>query len=632
MDTEKKIGADAQKGYLVVESGPDRPFRILYADRAACDLTGLSAEDLLSIPAPKPVPVSLEATSVALDANHRLWILDSRDKRLQREAELIQMNQQLEEALNAAEAANQAKSVFLSNMSHDIRTPMNAIAGMTSIALSHIDEKARVQDCLRKIQTASAHLMSLVNDVLDISRIDSGRMSLNEELFSLADLIHDVAVIVRPQAAQKGHALKMEIDRIYEENLCGDSLRLRQILVNIIGNAIKYTPDHGEILVSISQYTVPGDAGEGQLWLDFVCQDNGIGMSEAFLDRIFLPFERANNFTMSKIEGTGLGMSIVKSLTDRMGGRIQVESREGIGSRFRVELPLTAMPQSQCSCQGLSGRTALIAESMDGRAEKLVACLEGEGILATRVKSALDAVACLTQAQSEGHMPCALLLGQELEDMPTLDLAAHVRQSAGPDFPILLISEADWGQLEYRATRAGINAFVPCPLFKSRLLDTLARLTQGDRECEDASVADAPDYSSCHVLLVEDNELNQEIALEMLSANGVHAEVADNGAIALEKFQASPEGYYDLIFMDVQMPVMNGYEATMHIRTLPRSDAGRVWIVAMTANAFVEDIRTAREAGMNEHLAKPVSLERLQEILRRQLADTDETHSRKEKG
>ena len=632
MDTEKKIGADAQKGYLVVESGPDRPFRILYADRAACDLTGLSAEDLLSIPAPKPVPVSLEATSVALDANHRLWILDSRDKRLQREAELIQMNQQLEEALNAAEAANQAKSVFLSNMSHDIRTPMNAIAGMTSIALSHIDEKARVQDCLRKIQTASAHLMSLVNDVLDISRIDSGRMSLNEELFSLADLIHDVAVIVRPQAAQKGHALKMEIDRIYEENLCGDSLRLRQILVNIIGNAIKYTPDHGEILVSISQYTVPGDAGEGQLWLDFVCQDNGIGMSEAFLDRIFLPFERANNFTMSKIEGTGLGMSIVKSLTDRMGGRIQVESREGIGSRFRVELPLTAMPQSQCSCQGLSGRTALIAESMDGRAEKLVACLEGEGILATRVKSALDAVACLTQAQSEGHMPCALLLGQELEDMPTLDLAAHVRQSAGPDFPILLISEADWGQLEYRATRAGINAFVPCPLFKSRLLDTLARLTQGDRECEDASIADAPDYSSCHVLLVEDNELNQEIALEMLSANGVHAEVADNGAIALEKFQASPEGYYDLIFMDVQMPVMNGYEATMHIRTLPRSDAGRVWIVAMTANAFVEDIRTAREAGMNEHLAKPVSLERLQEILRRQLADTDETHSRKEKG
>ena len=517
METEKKVGADAQKGYLIVESGPDRPFRILYADQAACDLIGISAEELLGTAAPKPAPSYLDSAPVALDAEHTLWILNSRDSRLQSEAELLRMNQQLEEALSAAEAANQAKSVFLSNMSHDIRTPMNAIAGMTSIALSHIDEKARVQDCLRKIQTASSHLMSLVNDVLDISRIDSGRMSLNDELFSLADLIHDVAVIVRPQAAQKGHVLKLDIGLIREENLCGDSLRLRQILVNIIGNAIKYTPDRGEILVSISQYAAPdpaGEKGEG-LWLDFVCQDNGLGMSQEFLSRIFLPFERANNSTMSKIEGTGLGMSIVKSLIDRMGGRIEVESQEGVGSRFRVQLPLTPMPQSRSSYERLAGKTVLIAEGMDGRAEKLAACLEGEGILFTRVKSALDAVACLTQAQSEGRMPCALFLGQELEDMPVLNLASHVRQSAGPDFPILLISEADWAQLEYRATRAGVNAFVPCPLFKSRLLDTLAKLTESGREHEDDSVANIADYSRRHVLLVEDNELNQEIALEM---------------------------------------------------------------------------------------------------------------------
>ena len=394
METEKKVGADAQKGYLIVESGPDRPFRILYADQAACDLIGISAEELLGTAAPKPSPSYLDSAPVALDAEHTLWILNSRDSRLQSEAELLRMNQQLEEALSAAEAANQAKSVFLSNMSHDIRTPMNAIAGMTSIALSHIDEKARVQDCLRKIQTASSHLMSLVNDVLDISRIDSGRMSLNDELFSLADLIHDVAVIVRPQAAQKGHVLKLDIGLIREENLCGDSLRLRQILVNIIGNAIKYTPDRGEILVSISQYAAPdpaGEKGEG-LWLDFVCQDNGLGMSQEFLSRIFLPFERANNSTMSKIEGTGLGMSIVKSLIDRMGGRIEVESQEGVGSRFRVQLPLTPMPQSRSSYERLAGKTVLIAEGMDGRAEKLAACLEGEGILFTRVKSALDAV------------------------------------------------------------------------------------------------------------------------------------------------------------------------------------------------------------------------------------------------
>ncbi len=621
MDREKRIGAETKKGYLIVESGPDRPFRILYADRAACDMTGMSMDELLAVRTPGAVPEYLESIPVTLDASHRLWILNTTDSRLESEAELIRMNQKLEEALNAAEAANQAKSAFLSNMSHDIRTPMNAIAGMTSIALSHIDEKARVQDCLHKIQTASAHLMSLVNDVLDISRIDSGRLSLNEELFSLADLIHDVTVIVRPQAAQKGHSMKMEIGQIYEESLIGDSLRLRQIFVNIINNAIKYTPEGGNIQVRVSQYQARDKAQDAKdcLWLDFVCQDDGIGMSREFLERIFMPFERASNFTMSKIEGTGLGMSIVKSLTDRMGGRIEIESKEGAGSRFHIEFPLTVMPGNRKPWNALAGKTVLIAESADPLAEKMEICLQEENIRTGRVKNALDAVAWLTQAKSEGRMPCALLLGQELDDMPVFELAAHVRQSAGPDFPVILISEADWAQMEYRASRAGISAFVPCPLFKSRLLDTLSNLLEGKPEDGEADITASMDYSGCHVLLVEDNELNQEIALEMLAGSGIHAEVADNGADALEKFKLSPEGYYDLIFMDVQMPVMNGYESTMHIRTLPRPDAQEVWIVAMTANAFVEDIRTAREAGMNEHLAKPVNLEQLREILHRQL-------------
>ena len=621
MDTGKKIDAQAQKGYVIVESGPDRPFRILYADQAACDMLGTSMARLHAARAPKPAPNHLDSASVALDTDHQLWILNTTDSRLKSEAELIRMNQKLEEALSAAEAANRAKSAFLSNMSHDIRTPMNAISGMTSIALSHIDEKARVLDCLHKIQTASSHLMSLVNDVLDISRIDSGRLSLNEEQFSLADLVHDVTVMVRPHAAQKEHNLKIEIGQIYDENLIGDSLRLRQIFVNIISNSIKYTPNNGEITVSISQRPSHDRTSEKEetLWLDFTCQDNGIGMSEEFLSRIFLPFERAHNSTISKIEGTGLGMSIVKNLTERMGGRVQVGSKEGSGSLFRIELPLTVMPRIRKACDRLAGLTVLIADCMDSRAEKMMSCLREENIIPVHVRNALDAVAWLTQARSENHMPCALLLGQDLEDMPVLDLAAHVRQSAGRDFPILLISEADWVQLEYRATRAGVSAFVPCPLFKSRLLDTLANLTDHDRNCETTAATAKADYSACHVLLVEDNELNQEIALEMLSGNGVQAEVAGNGAMALEKFTASPEGYYDLIFMDIQMPVMNGYESAMHIRALPRTDAGKVWIVAMTANAFVEDIRAAREAGMNEHLAKPVNLEQLQEILHRRL-------------
>lgn len=532
----------------------------------------------------------------------------------------------LENALREAQEANRAKSTFLSNMSHDIRTPMNAIAGMTAIALSHIDEKTRVQDCLQKIQTASSHLMSLVNDVLDISRIDSDRMTLNEESFSLADLVHDVAVIVRPQAIQKGHNLKVEIDRIYEENLIGDPLRLRQILVNIIGNAIKYTPDNGEILVRFFQHTEKNafdSANENKIWLDFVCQDNGIGMSAEFLKRIFIPFERVKSTTVSRIEGTGLGMSIVKSLIDRMGGQIEVESTEGAGSQFLVKVPVSFTPQDRKTLERLKGKTVLIAESLEPRAAELTACLQDAGMIPLHVKNGLSAVACLTQAQNEDSMLCALVLGQELEDMSPLELAAHVRQSAGRDFPILLVSDADWAQLEYRATRVGVSAFVPCPLFRSRFLNTLSDLTDTDKNDQDFSGGTNADYSGCHVLLVEDNELNQEIALEMLSLNGVEAEVADNGVHALEKFEASPEYYFDLIFMDVQMPVMNGYEATKRLRGLPRKDAGEVWIVAMTANAFVEDIRAAKEAGMNEHLSKPVSMEQLQDVLHRQLKNRE---------
>ena len=519
----------------------------------------------------------------------------------------------LEESLRAAEEANQAKSRFLSNMSHDIRTPVNAIVGLTTIGLSHIDEKARVQDCLHKIQTASAHLMSLVNDVLDMSRIDSGRMVLSREEFSLADLIHDIAVIVRPQAAQKGQELRLEIGRIDEERLIGDPLRLRQILVNIIGNAVKYTQERGEIRVSFSQQ--PLDGREERL-LIFSCRDNGMGMSEEFLGRIFLPFERVRTAQVNRIEGTGLGMSIVKNLVDSMGGQISVESREGEGSCFRVELPLPAAP-SDPILNLSGGQTVLVAESREGPAGQMAAYLREGGLTPVLVSSGAAAVTELTEAQVEDRMPCAMLLGQELTDMQTLDVASHVRQLAGADFPILLASEEDWAQLEYRAVRAGVSAFVPCPLFKSRLLGALAGLLGGGRG-ERRGDRQA-DYSRFRVLLVEDNELNQEIAVELLGMTGVQVETAGDGLQAVERFASSDRGYYDIIFMDIQMPVMDGYEATRRIRALDREDAERVWIVAMTANAFVEDVRLSREAGMNEHVSKPVDLDHLQEILSRRL-------------
>ena len=536
---------------------------------------------------------------------------------LERDNEALRAaNEELEEALRAAEAANQAKSRFLSSMSHDIRTPMNAIMGMTSIGLSHIDEKARVQDCLSKIQTASAHLMSLVNDVLDMSRIDSGRLTLGEEPFSLADLVHDIAVIVLPQARQKNQELQIEIGRIEEEVLLGDELRLRQILVNIIGNAVKYTQEGGAIHVGL---TARRAAEEGPVELAFSCRDNGIGMSPTFLEKIFIPFERVRSAAVSKIEGTGLGMSIVKSLVDRMGGRITVESREGEGSCFRVELSLPAAPRSRGRLTLPEGAVVLVAESGEERARRIGECLAEGGLTPVRTRTGMASVTWLTEAQYEERLPCALLLGQELEDMPVLEMAAHVRQLAGREFPIVLVSEDDWAQIEYRATRAGVSAFVPCPLFSSRLLETLSELMGGDRGDQSAGGDLNADYSGSRVLLVEDNELNQEIAVELLGLTGVQVEVAGDGAQAVDMFAAAPAGYYDLIFMDVQMPVMNGYEATRRIRQMDREDAGRVWIVAMTANAFVEDVRLSREAGMNEHVSKPVDLERLQEILRAQL-------------
>ncbi len=551
------------------------------------------------------------------------------DNNAQRIVQLEQKVAQLETALQAAEEVNKAKSSFLSNMSHDIRTPMNAIVGMTAIGLSHIDEKARVQDCLNKIQTASAHLMSLVNDVLDMSRIDSGRLVLNEESFSLADLIHDISVIVRPQAAQKKQDLQIEIGEIQVENLLGDSLHLRQILVNIIGNAVKYTKEKGIIQVRFSQLTgdsKPADNreqtagqnfGQNKIWLDFWCRDNGIGMSSEFLKRIFLPFERVHSEATAKIEGTGLGMTIVKNLVESMGGEIRVESREGEGSCFYVRIPLAASPNENQTFALPKGRTVLIAEAGKDRAVQTGDYLKEAGLIPVYQKSGSQAVTYLTEARYEEQMPCALLLGEELSDMPVLNLAFHVRQLAGQEFPIILVSEADWAQLEYRAVRAGINGFVPCPLFKSRLLGVLSKLTGGDSS-EDVMAHRKKDYSMYHVLLAEDLELNQEIAVELLSAIGVPVEVADNGLQAVEKFEKSPEGYYGLIFMDIHMPYMDGYEAARRIRKMDRADAEKVRIVAMTADAFVEDVRMAKEAGMDEHISKPVEPSRLQDIIYKQ--------------
>lgn len=328
---------EKNNGYLIVEYRPGDQPQILFADTAACALTNLKLEQLLHTN-PEHIIENQNIKRIALDTLHELWILESNSQSQCQTmvAQLQRQNAELSEALRTCEEENRAKSSFLSNMSHDIRTPMNAIMGMTSIGLSHIDEKPRVLDCLQKIQTASSHLMSLVNDVLDMSRVASGRITLSEEAFSLADIVHDITIIVRPQAAQKHQSFRIEIGKIYVENLIGDPLHLRQILVNIIGNAVKYTQEGGNIYVSFAQHMDSTQQEKQQkIWLDFLCEDNGIGMNSEFLERIFVPFERVNNSAINKIEGTGLGMSIVKNLLDRMDGEITVESEEGKGSCFR---------------------------------------------------------------------------------------------------------------------------------------------------------------------------------------------------------------------------------------------------------------------------------------------------------
>ncbi len=593
-------------GHLVVQCGQEGS-QILFADSAACLLTGLSLPQLLQCP-PEQAAQALVVDRRELDAGHALWVLNrSSDEH----EELARVNAALEAALREAEDANQAKSRFLSNMSHDIRTPMNAILGMTSIGLAHIDEKARVQDCLNKIKTASTHLMSLVNDVLDMSRIDSGRMTLSKTEFSLADLVHDIAVIVRPQTAQKNQTLSMDIGEVLEESLVGDPLRLRQIMVNIIGNAVKYTQDGGAIQVRFSQRPAPDHPDGPAVWLDFSCRDNGVGMSQEFLQRIFLPFERAQNTTISRIEGTGLGMSIVKRLVDSMEGSIQVDSVEGKGSLFQISLPIPISHLEQTDQPVPTGQSVLVAESRSDRAAQIMEYLRQGGLEPVHVTTGLDAVTWLTEAQYENRMPCALLLGQELADMPPLNAAAHVRQLAGPGFPILLVSEEDWAQIEYRATRAGVSAFVPCPLFRSRLMSTLSALIGVEGAGELSPAGTDADYSSRRVLLAEDNELNQEIATAILGEAGFTTEVASNGQLAVDMLQRSQPGYYNLILMDVQMPVMDGYAATQAIRALDNRELASIPILAMTANAFEEDRQTALKSGMNGHIAKPINIDTL---------------------
>ena len=525
--------------------------------------------------------------------------------------ELLAENRELRLQLQQAMEANAAKETFLSNMSHDIRTPMNAIVGMTALAKRYIDEKSRVIDALDKIDTASAHLLNLINDVLDMSRINSGRLRLTSEVFSLSDLIHDIMIIIRPQMESRKHDFQLHLGQIEAESFLGDPLRIRQILVNVLSNAAKYTEDGGRV-----DFTVSEETEKDRCVLIFVCRDNGIGMSREFLDRIFEPFERVNSSTISRIEGTGLGMSIVRRLTEAMEGEIRIESSPGEGTEVRIRLPLKE-EKTRIETDALRGKRLLVVEQGEELRKTYARYFDEFGLEYTLVAAMPEALSALTEAEFRQRPYHLVVIGGIREGSTrVLDLASYLHES-WPGVTPVLISEDDWQRMEYRANRAGIRHFIPVPFFRKTLMNGLNAAVQGSGN--ESTPAGFLNLEGKRILLVEDNAINREIAVEVLKMTHAGVDTAENGQEGADRFLSSPEGTYDLILMDIQMPVLDGYGAARMIRSSARADAAGIPIYAMTANTFAEDVARAREAGMNGHIAKPLDIEALMRVLQKEL-------------
>ncbi|MCI9118829.1 MAG: response regulator [Flavonifractor sp.] len=518
---------------------------------------------------------------------------------------------ELEEARQAAEAANKAKSEFLSNMSHDIRTPMNAIVGMTAIATANISDKKQVQNCLQKITLSSKHLLGLINDVLDMSKIESGKMTLNSDLVSLRELMDGLVSIVQPQVRSKRQQFDVFIHDIIAENVCCDSVRLNQIMLNFLSNAVKFTPEGGVIHVSL--YQKPSPKGENFVQTHLLVKDNGIGMSAEFKAKIFESFSREDSTRVHKTEGTGLGMAISKYIVDAMGGSISVESELGKGSEFHVTLDLEVAEVQEVDMV-LPPWRMLVVDDDKLLCETTVASLKAIGVDAEWTLDGETAVQMVENRHSLRDDYQVILLDWKLPGMDGIETARAIRKKLGDEVPIMLISAYDWGEIEESARSAGINGFISKPLFKSTLYYGLRQFAGESSEPAELVAENHTDLHGKHILLAEDNELNWEIASDLLSEMGLVLDWAENGQICVNMFEHSPEGFYDAILMDIRMPVMTGYEAATAIRALDRPDAD-LPIIAMTADAFAEDIKKCLDHGMNAHVAKPIDVREVARLL-----------------
>ncbi len=518
-----------------------------------------------------------------------------------------------QEAINA----NKAKSEFLSNMSHDIRTPMNAIVGMTAIATTNIDDKQQVHNCLRKIALSSKHLLGLINDILDMSKIESGKMTLSMEQISLRDIMDSIVSIVQPQLKIKNQKFDVFISDIESENVYCDSVRLNQVLLNLLSNAIKFTPDGGEI--SVTLYEEDSPKGDDFVRVQLFVKDSGIGMTPEFKEKVFESFAREDTKRVHKTEGTGLGMAITKYIIDAMDGNIEVQSEQGKGTEFHVTLDLERATE-EFEEMILPDWNMLVVDDDMQLCETTVAVLKDIGMKADWTLDGESAVEMVEKRHKMNDDYKIILIDWKLPGIDGLETARRIRNHVGNDFSILLISAYDWAEIEDEARAAGVNGFISKPLFKSTLFYGLKQFTENaPLQPETKEETAVHDLEGIRVLVAEDNDLNWEIDYELLTSQfGLELERAENGQICVDKFKASAEGYYDAILMDIRMPVMTGYGATEEIRKLSRTDAD-LPIIAMTADAFSEDVKKCIDCGMNAHVAKPIDTDEIHRVLKKYL-------------
>lgn len=529
--------------------------------------------------------------------------------------ELKRQQKILQDALLVAQKANDAKRDFLSRMSHEIRTPMNAIIGMSAVAFNYLDDKKRTADCLSKITFSSKHLLMLLNDVLDMSKIENGKLNIRQELFDLKNLVTSLADINYGLATAKGLAFEIVISGFKDELLLGDSMRVNQILLNLLSNAIKFTPKGGSVRLEIRMLRSASD----KIWLRFIVKDSGIGMKKEFLEHLYEPFEQADNGIARKYGGTGLGMAITKNLVAIMDGTIEVESQEGAGTTFMVDLPFGVSKVDKKTAAEMEEMRVLVVDDDNDTCEHAAVLLKGMGVNVDWALNGFEAIEKVRSAcEDDGRCYDVCFIDWCMPELDGIETARRMRRYVGPDVLIIIISAYDWSGIEEQAKAAGVNAFIAKPFFASNLYNTLLTVSRKP-ELGFSAVGNKEtyDFGGKKVLLVEDNELNMEIASELLKFVNLQVEHAENGKVAVDIFRNSKEKEYALIFMDIQMPLMNGYDAARCIRSSEHPAAGTIPIIAMTANAFNDDVQVAFDAGMNGHLAKPIDVEVLYKTIAR---------------